>query len=89
MEGFVAKQVHDYQTGKISRRRLIESLTCTRCGDVPENGFEVTQTGERSAETIAHCLRQLDLHMEHRPVGHGPDPPSRLIETSILHGQCH
>ena len=27
MEGFVAKQVHDYQNGKISRRRLIESLT--------------------------------------------------------------
>jgi hypothetical protein len=27
MEGFVAKQVHDYQNGKISRRRLIETLT--------------------------------------------------------------
>ncbi|HWN49737.1 MAG TPA: VOC family protein [Xanthobacteraceae bacterium] len=27
MEGFVAKQVHDYQDGKISRRRLIEVLT--------------------------------------------------------------
>ena len=27
MEGFVAKHVHDYQTGKISRRRLIEILT--------------------------------------------------------------
>lgn len=27
MEGFVAKQVHDYQNGKISRRRLIEILT--------------------------------------------------------------
>jgi len=27
MEGFVAKHVHDYQTGKISRRRLIETLT--------------------------------------------------------------
>ena len=27
MEGFVAKHVHDYQNGKISRRRLIEMLT--------------------------------------------------------------
>ncbi len=27
MEGFAAKQVHDYQNGKISRRRLIEILT--------------------------------------------------------------
>jgi catechol 2,3-dioxygenase-like lactoylglutathione lyase family enzyme len=27
MEAFVAKLVHDYQSGKISRRRLIESLT--------------------------------------------------------------
>jgi catechol 2,3-dioxygenase-like lactoylglutathione lyase family enzyme len=27
MEAFVAKQVHDYQNGKISRRWLIESLT--------------------------------------------------------------
>ena len=27
MEGFVAKHVHDYQAGKISRRRLIEILT--------------------------------------------------------------
>jgi catechol 2,3-dioxygenase-like lactoylglutathione lyase family enzyme len=27
MEGFIAKQVNDYQTGKISRRRLIEILT--------------------------------------------------------------
>jgi catechol 2,3-dioxygenase-like lactoylglutathione lyase family enzyme len=27
MEGFVAKQVHDYQTGRLSRRRLIEILT--------------------------------------------------------------
>ena len=27
MEAFVAKQVHDYQNGKISRRRLIEILT--------------------------------------------------------------
>jgi len=27
MEGFVAKHVHDYQNGKISRRRLIEILT--------------------------------------------------------------
>ncbi len=27
MEGFVAKQVHDYQNGRISRRRLIETLT--------------------------------------------------------------
>jgi len=27
MEGFVAKHVHDYQSGQISRRRLIEILT--------------------------------------------------------------
>jgi catechol 2,3-dioxygenase-like lactoylglutathione lyase family enzyme len=27
MEGFVAKQVHDYQNGRISRRRLVEILT--------------------------------------------------------------
>ena len=27
MEGFVAKHVHDYQNGKINRRRLIEILT--------------------------------------------------------------
>lgn len=27
MEGFVAKHVHDYQNGRISRRRLIETLT--------------------------------------------------------------
>jgi hypothetical protein len=27
MEGLVAKHVHDYQNGKISRRRLIETLT--------------------------------------------------------------
>lgn len=27
MEGFVAQKIEDYQTGKISRRRLIETLT--------------------------------------------------------------
>ena len=27
MEGFVAKHVHDYQNGRISRRKLIETLT--------------------------------------------------------------
>src|SRR5438874_1444531 len=27
MEGFVATHVHDYQNGKISRRKLIETLT--------------------------------------------------------------
>jgi len=27
MEGFIAQEIEDYQTGKISRRRLIETLT--------------------------------------------------------------
>jgi catechol 2,3-dioxygenase-like lactoylglutathione lyase family enzyme len=48
MEAFVAKQVHDYQNGKISRRRLIESLTLAvtaagaakRAGAAERSGLE-------------------------------------------------
>jgi catechol 2,3-dioxygenase-like lactoylglutathione lyase family enzyme len=48
MEGFVAKQVHDYQNGKISRRRLIESLVLavtaagatTRAGAAEQPGLD-------------------------------------------------
>lgn len=47
MEGFVAKHVHDYQNGKISRRRLIETLTlavtsagaATRAGAAEQSGL--------------------------------------------------
>lgn len=49
MEGFVAKQVHDYQNGKISRRRLIETLTLAAtaagagksAGAAEQSGFDV------------------------------------------------
>jgi catechol 2,3-dioxygenase-like lactoylglutathione lyase family enzyme len=48
MEGFVAKQVHDYQTGQISRRRLIEILTLAattaaagRAGAAEQRGVDV------------------------------------------------
>ncbi len=40
MEGFVAKQVHDYQNGKINRRRLIEILTLA---------VTTTQAGNRAS----------------------------------------
>lgn len=48
MEGFVAKHVHDYQSGKISRRRLIETLTLaataaaagTRAGAAEQAGLD-------------------------------------------------
>ena len=50
MEGFVAKHVHDYQNGKISRRRLIETLTLaitaagagTRAGAAEQPGLDAT-----------------------------------------------
>jgi catechol 2,3-dioxygenase-like lactoylglutathione lyase family enzyme len=49
MEGFVAKQIHDYQNGKISRRRLIETLTLAattafagkRAGAAEQPGLDV------------------------------------------------
>src|SRR5579859_685562 len=48
MEAFVAKQVHDYQTGQISRRRLIEILTLAatttsagRTGAAEQRGVDV------------------------------------------------
>ena len=49
MEGFVAKHVHDYQNGKISRRRLIETLTLAattayagnRAGAAEPSGLDV------------------------------------------------
>src|SRR6516225_10386331 len=50
MEGFVAKQVHDYQSGKISRRGLIEILTVaatTAYGGKPASAAE--QTGLNAA----------------------------------------
>jgi len=50
MEAFVAKQVHDYQNGKISRRRLIEILTLATttaysgksAGAAEQSGLDVT-----------------------------------------------
>ena len=44
MEGFVAKHVHDYQSGQISRRRLIEILTfaATTAGAGSATGAEPT-----------------------------------------------
>jgi len=50
MEGFIAKQVHDYQNGKISRRGLIEILTVaatTAYGGKPAGAAE--QTGLNAA----------------------------------------
>jgi catechol 2,3-dioxygenase-like lactoylglutathione lyase family enzyme len=48
MEGFVATQVHDYQNGKISRRRLVEILTLAatayagnKAGAAEQGGLDV------------------------------------------------
>jgi catechol 2,3-dioxygenase-like lactoylglutathione lyase family enzyme len=53
MEGFVAKHVHDYQNGKISRRRLIEILTlaATTAGAGSAAGAE--QSGLQSGLNVA------------------------------------
>ena len=45
MEGFVAKQVHDYQNGKISRRRLVEVLTLAATAFAAEKAGAAEQGG--------------------------------------------
>src|SRR5579864_921062 len=45
MEGFVAKHVHDYQSGKISRRRLIDILTLAATTAGAERAAGAEQTG--------------------------------------------
>jgi catechol 2,3-dioxygenase-like lactoylglutathione lyase family enzyme len=45
MEGFVAKQVHDYQNGKISRRRLVETLTLAATTAYAEKSVAAEQSG--------------------------------------------
>src|ERR1700680_463649 len=45
MEGFVATQVHDYQNGKISRRRLVEVLTLAVTAFAAEKAGAAEQGG--------------------------------------------
>jgi len=45
MEGFVAKHVHDYQNGRISRRRLIETLTLAATAFAGKGAGAAEQSG--------------------------------------------
>ena len=49
MEGFVAKHVHDYQNGKINRRRLIEILTLAVTTAFAENSAAAEPSGVEAA----------------------------------------
>ena len=49
MEGFVAKQVHDYQSGKISRRGLIEILTLAATTAFAEKSAAAEPSGIEAA----------------------------------------
>jgi catechol 2,3-dioxygenase-like lactoylglutathione lyase family enzyme len=49
MEGFVAKHVHDYQNGKINRRRLIEILTLAATTAFAEKSAAAEPSGIEAA----------------------------------------
>jgi catechol 2,3-dioxygenase-like lactoylglutathione lyase family enzyme len=49
MEGFVAKHVHDYQNGKINRRRLIEILTLAATTAYAEKNAAAAPSGVEAA----------------------------------------
>ena len=54
MEGFVAKQVNDYQNGKISRRGLIEILTLAATTAYAENGAGAAEQTGLEAALVNH-----------------------------------
>ena len=54
MEGFVAKHVHDYQNGKISRRRLIETLTLAATTAYAGKGAGAVEQSGLDAALINH-----------------------------------
>jgi catechol 2,3-dioxygenase-like lactoylglutathione lyase family enzyme len=54
MEGFVAKQVHDYQNGKISRRWLIEILTLAATTAYAEKSVGAAEPSGLDAALVNH-----------------------------------
>jgi catechol 2,3-dioxygenase-like lactoylglutathione lyase family enzyme len=54
MEGFVAKQVYDYQNGKISRRRLIEILTLAATTACPGKSAGAAEQSGLDAALVNH-----------------------------------
>jgi catechol 2,3-dioxygenase-like lactoylglutathione lyase family enzyme len=54
MEGFVAKHVHDYQNGKISRRRLIEILTVAATTAYAGKGARAAEPSGLDAALVNH-----------------------------------
>jgi catechol 2,3-dioxygenase-like lactoylglutathione lyase family enzyme len=54
MEGFVATQVHGYQNGKISRRRLIEILTLAATTAYAERNADAAEQPGLDAALVNH-----------------------------------
>ena len=54
MEGFVAKHVHDYQNGKISRRWLIEVLTLAATTAYAEKSASAAEPSGLDAALVNH-----------------------------------
>ena len=58
MEGFVAQKLNEFETGKISRRRLIETLTARRhhrlCGGTPAPQADPTLKAQLDQPHLLH-----------------------------------
>src|SRR5215467_12062334 len=54
MEGFVAKQVHDYQSGRINRRRLIEVLTLAATTAYAEKSADAAEPSGIDVALVNH-----------------------------------
>ena len=67
MEGFVAQKLNDFETGKISRRKLIETLTFAATTVYAADSAK--RPGRHHAEGAAHQPRL--LHLPGLPAGRG------------------
>jgi len=57
MEGFVAQKLNDFETGKISRRRLIDTLTLA--------ATTAYTTGSAQAQAVSPLKAQLINHLSY------------------------
>jgi hypothetical protein len=61
MEGFVAKQVHDYHNGKISRRGLIEILTLAATTAYAGKSAGAAEQSGLDVALVNHVSQQMGL----------------------------
>ena len=54
MEGFVAQRLNDFETGKISRRKLIETLTLTATATSAAGSAQAQAENPLKAQLINH-----------------------------------